>query len=311
MKRRAFISTVVVGTGVLAGCLGGSGNDGGGTPTRASTPTADDSSTQWSGASGGDVAISVEYSADIIEYGDPYSVTISARNQGDDSAMMIGDIVYRTGDQSSWDYLTEMEPWSVAAGQTQSKTFDVQPTATGTLEVGYQDVYEGIIDTWTLEVNAPNLVYGEQLVYYDGLGVTVDISLADAVEAPIRNLMDEDYREDRLVRPNTGRTWGVIDVTLENTDDNDDVDTPLDDGYTLLLAGNQQSRLAGGRQVDWMELETLYEGELTVLDTYFPPEVLVPGASSSGRIVFDVSEDVDLTDATVMLTRYDVRSRWE
>lgn len=330
MRRRTVLATgTAAGLGFIAGCLGGDDEDGGdsnGDSDATPTPEPPDE------PDAGELSYSVATSKDEIDWGDEYSVTVTAQ-AGEDPPETMTAILYQTEDESMWSgsfRATEMW-WRLDAGDSQTETFEIEPPAAGELTFGLMDVMEeDVIDEWDLMVNPPVQSFGESLSYYDGLDVTLEVELPEWLEFELKWSYDPVESGMYSVRPREGQ-WVKVSVTAENTNTNEEVSLPDDEDFNGLAGSSQLYHFVGrelvGEDTDYEVdnpedewdpssgedrpyLEVEYD-DYTQEGYWDPPREIISGALEEGWLLFVADADVTVEDIEIRLNRNDLRATWE
>ncbi|UWG48426.1 hypothetical protein HSRCO_2156 [Halanaeroarchaeum sp. HSR-CO] len=325
MKRRTIITTsATVGLAFLAGCSSAERTD---SPTETATTWADGETTsQTDGDASDGPSVVVEPSTTALEYGADYSVAVT---------MEAGSEPIETRTEIWWD--TEADPgwtsapgtnaqWSISAGGSETKTFDIVPPSTGDVVFAVTDLdqFMDILDEWELTVEPPLAALDESISFYDGLTVTMGASLEDEIQASTESYGGQEAYDERAIRPGIDDArWLVLTIVVENESGNDDIRVPDHRDIDVLAAGNQLEsqdlmfttepplfEFVGDppdpdREEYWVELqeEPGYYRE-------YGSTSLAPNSFVEGWIPYVVSDSVALEDVAVLL-EHGVRARWE
>lgn len=314
MFRRDYLACTAVGMAILAGCTGGDTPEVSGETT---TTTKQQYSDPYGSSSGGNgLTATVEPSVSAVAYGETYEVTVTLRNESDESSMYMGRFVAR-GPGVPWESLGQTGGVQLGPGQSETTTYQLVPPGVGTIEYGLMDAQTmNLLAQWTLDVDQPSVPFDEPIDYYDGLRVTAEESFADEIPMEVQDLESMTSLGLQPIRAPVGEQWVIVDLTLENTSDTDPVvmATLRDRDFTLLADGVQQERF---RAVGWSHSKFRdqfgeYE-EVNVLeeaDHYNPPAELVPGAKTQGWLLFTAPMDADDQTLQLVLVR-EVLELWD
>jgi hypothetical protein len=318
--------TIVLGT--LAGCSGGDEEEPESTPTTAEE--SGDAATPEEPAEGG-VSFAVDPSTDEIDWGETYTVTVAV-SAGEDPPFLETGIVYETESDSSWSggFDNTVQMWQLEGGESQSETYEIEPSAVGDLKLGLmRSAKQEVVEEWDLTVNPPTAAFGEPISYYDGLDVTLDVELHEWLEFELEWGYPEVKKGMYSVHPTDGQ-WVTVSITAENTNTNSEVRLPEREDFSG-LGGNSQLEPYAGRkpvggdtdyELDQVEEEwDMSSGEerpylMMEYDDYTqegywkPPRTLISGAVEDGWLLFETGADVTVDDIEIRLNRNDIRATW-
>lgn len=318
-------ATLAFGT---AGCLGGEGED-----TKTTAENGDRSTTEPGGETAekpeeGEVTFAVDHAGTEMDWGEAYSVTITAR-AGEDPPPVGTAVLYQTGDDAEWSgsFGNAETAWQLESGESESKTFEIEPPVVGDLTIGVMESTEQtVVEEWDLTVRPPTAAFGESIPYYDGLDVTIDVALHEWLDFELLKRDQGDEAGMYSIRPTEGQ-WVKVNVTAENTNTNTDVRLPGYDAFSALAGSDQlehprylgETVGAGTRfEVDdqtrheegaWMEMND--GGEPDQEGFWLPPSELVSEAVEEGWLLFETKPDTTPEDLEIRLNRNDVRATWE
>ena len=322
MRRRTLLR---VGGGIafvaLAGCSGGDGDESETTTTSKEEASGD--TTETSGDE--DVSYSVEPSANQLDWGEDYSVAVTVQCEHE-SAQLATGILYQTADDHQWagSFGNTETMWQLDTGESETKTFDVDPPTVGELKLGLLEITsEEVVEEWELSVSPPTAAFGGTNSYYDGLDVSLDVELTEWMDFEL------DYGDESgmyAVRPQGGQ-WVKVTVTAENTNTNSEVSLFGDDAFTALAGSSQLDRprsLGEGvgagtdyeiddqtRHDEGARLEMYKGGSAQQEGYWYPPSELISGATEEGWLVFEGETDTTKSDLQIRLERADIRATWE
>lgn len=325
MKRRTVVTTgATVGLAFLAGCSSGGPDD---RPTDTESGPAGETTSPTGGDAAGEPSIVVEPSTAELDWGADYSVAVTME-AGSEPIETFTEIWWDAEDDPGWTSVSETNAqWSIPAGQSETKTFDIVPPTTGDVVFAFTDLdqFMDILDEWELAVAPPRATLDEPIPFYDGLTVTMRASLEDEIQARTESYGGQEEYDERPIRPWENDTrWLVLTVTAENDSDNDDVRAPDHREIAVLAAGNQldaeglmftteppRFEFVGeppdpDREDYWVELQ-----EDSGYYDEFGSTTLVPNAFVEGWIPYVVSDSIALDDVTVQLEYDDVTAVWE
>lgn len=330
MRRRQLLTvggTIVLGT--LAGCSGDNGEESESTPT--SEPADTESAAQTTAQTAeGESRFNVEASTTEIDWGERFEVTITA--QGGEDAMTKGStVVYQTEEDSTWagSYGETEYIWQLGAGETETETFEIQPTKTGEHTMALMTSDNEKIAEWKLTVKSPTAVFGEPISFYDGLDLTLDAELHEWLEFELKWGYPEEKTGMFSVHPKDGQ-WVKVSLTAENTNTNEEVSLPEPENFSG-LGGNSQldhytgrEPVGGDTEYELDEIEDEWDmssGEdRPYLDVKYddysqegywkPPNNLISGAVEEGWLLFEADADVTADDIEIRLNRNDIRATW-
>lgn len=321
MRRRTVLATgAAAGLGFIAGCLGDDDNDVNDEPT----PTPEPTPVEPDEPEAGEVTFSVQPSTDEIDWGDEYSVTVTAR-AGEDPPETLTAILYETEGDAMWSGSfggTEMR-WDLDDGESRTETFEIEPPAVGELTLGLMDpVDERVIDEWGLMVYPPTQSFGETLSYYDGLDMTIDVEFQDWLEFEM-SWDDGAETGTYSVRPREGQ-WVRVWITGENTNVNEEVRMVGADEFTALADRSQldypsrvnPTEVGAGTSYEVVDSTRNEEGAWMnrmgeVEGIWSPPRELIPGAVEEGWVLFETDADTTTDDLEIRVNRHDIRATWE
>lgn len=324
MRRRTLITTgATLGLAFLAGCNSSEQTGG---PTETAT-TWDDQVTTHSGDAGSnEPTVVVEPSTSDLEYGVDYSVAITMESASEPIETFT-EIWWDNAEDPGWTSVPETNAqWSIPAGQSETKTFDIVPPTTGDVVFAVTDLdqYMDILDEWELAVGPPLAALDEPISFYDGLTVTMRASLEDEIQAGTESYGGQETYDERPIRPGIDDArWLVLTIRVENDSDTDDIRVPEHGDIDVLAADNQveaqdlmftteppRFEFVGDppdpdREDYWVELqeEAGYYRE-------YGSTSLAPNGFIEGWIPYVVSDTIALDDVAVLL-EYTVRARWE
>lgn len=305
----------------LAGCSGDDGDESESDTTTEEASSGD--TTETSG--GGDVSYSVEPSANQLDWGEDYSVSVTVE-AGDESVQLATGIVFQTEDDQQWagSFGNTEKMWQLEAGESESATFDVEPPTVGELRLGlYDAASEQVVEDWELAVTPPTAAFGGTNSYYDGLDVTLDVELTEWMDF---ELDYEDESGTYAVRPQGGQ-WVKVTVAAENTNTNSEVRLFGDDAFTALGGSSQLDRprslgedVGAGTNYEiadqtrheegaWMEMYK--DGNAQQEGYWYPPSELISGSAEEGWFVLEAESDTTKADLQIRLERSDIRATWE
>jgi|GEM_PF-4688996 len=325
MKRRAFVATgTAVGVAFLAGC---SSNGPGVQPTETGTTRETRDGTETAGE--GEFSVTVEPSTTELEWGVDYSLDVTME-AGDEPIQTMSEIWWDTDADPGWTRIQGTNVvWDIPAGQSETKTFDIIPPATGDIVFAFADVdrFSDILDEWELAVAPPLAPLGEAISYYNGLDVSMQVSVQDTLDVTIYEYggAGNPYEGEYSIRPAPAGSnqWLVLTMTAENSTANTDVAPPDHDRIDVLAEGIQLERKGllfnylSDNDFDIVgdppeEGESAYMVDFTQEQGYYDwQNVLVPTATATGWLPYVVNADVTLDDIAVLLEYNEIRSRWE
>lgn len=296
----------------MAGCLGDSDDT-----DADDDPALDDDAP-------GELTYSVEPTATEIDWGEEYSVTVTAE-AGVDSPLEVTVVAYQLAGDTRWSNIVHTRStWSLDDGEVRTETYDIEPPATGEITFGlFRELFDTVAADWDLLVNPPSAALGETISYYDGLEVTLDARLLDSIAFLLVDRRDQDELGVYPVRPQDGQ-WVEVTVTAENTSTNTDVGLPDRDDITALADGTPLARprqtgdhVGDGRDTAYEvadETVEVREGWFEPRreeEFYDPPDELIPGATYEGRILFETGIDTTVADISARVGHRDVHATWE
>jgi hypothetical protein len=260
MRRRYLLrGGKVMAVGSLAGCIGdiadiGDGSDAT-TPTKPedeSGPEPEDESDPEpeDGSDEGEVSFSVEPSASEIEWGEPYSVTVTVTPEGAPGDVATG-IIFQKGSTASWSgpISDTGKRWQLDAGESQTETFDLEPSSVDDYTLGLANVQkETVIEEWKLSVTPPTAEFDETISYPNGFKMTVDAELHEWLELKL-SWDGGDETGTYAVRPRDGQWVRVWATGENNSDENETLTGPAGQDFTALAGGTQLNRISGGKSV--------------------------------------------------------------
>lgn len=145
MYRSGLLTTgATIAVGSVAGCLGddaGSDSDtDGDSGTDAETDSGtDDGSDSGTQPDAGEVAFRVEPSTTELEWGDDYSVTVTAE-AGPDPPERATVVAYQGEGDNQWSGVANTEAvWRLEGGERQTETYDIRPPSSGQLSYALMD----------------------------------------------------------------------------------------------------------------------------------------------------------------------------
>lgn len=325
MRRRKLLAAgAAITLSVIAGCSGDDNGDG-----PASTPTSDpDEETPEppEEPGDGDLSFSAESSATEIDWGEEYSVTVTAR-AGESPPHVMTALVYQSEADSTWSgsFGNGEMLWRLDGGESRTETFELKPPEVGECKVGLMTQDGEVIEEWELTVNPPTAEFGETISYYDGLDVTVDAELHDSMDFEIT----WDYGDESgvySVRPKDGQ-WVKVSVVAKNTNTNEDVRVPGEDRFSGLAGSSQLNsprslgtEVGAGTEYEiddetrheegaWMEMYK--DGAAQQEGYWYPPSELIAGAEEKGWILFETDKkDISVDDVEIRSNRNDIRATW-
>lgn len=330
MKRRAVLTGgVTIALASIAGCTGDGDGDSGSTPT--TEPGVEPTTEPGEEPPPGEVAFSVEHSGAEMDWGDEYSVTVTAR-AGDEPPDVVTVIAYQMGDESTYSHTFDNTEavWRLDAGKSRTKTFEIEPPAVDEFHVGlFNTVEEEVVEEWDLTVTPPVQSFGETLSYYDGLDVTVDVELHEWLEFDL-HWDGRDESGTYPVRPEGGQ-WVKVNITAYNRNDRggDGVGVPTVEAFSA-RAGNsalEHPRWSGAdvgadtrfevddedgnRDEERSRLEMRHDGEPQQEGFWFPQDDISPDIVEEGWMVFETGTDTTKEDLQLALERDDITAIWE
>jgi hypothetical protein len=329
MRRRRFVTTgTAVGLAFLAGC---GSNEPGVQTTETGTPTETGDGRDTTGEGERAFSITVEPSTVELEWGVDYSVDITME-AGNEPIQTNCEIWWDTGTDPGWTPVqgTNMV-WDIPSGQSDMKTIDIIPPATGDIVFAFADLdqFSDILDEWELAVEPPQAALGEVIPYYDGLDVSMQASLQDTLDVTIYEYggAGNPYEGEYSIRPTppVSSQWLILTVTAENSTANADVAPPDSDHIDVLAAGTQLERkdllfnYLSDRDFEVVgdppeEGETAYTIDFTQEQGYYDwqdHDILAPTATATGWLPYVVSADLTPDDIAVLLEYNEIRARWE
>lgn len=305
----------------IAGCT----EDGGDTESTP-TPTLEPGAGSGAEPGAGGVTFSVDPSAKEIDWGDEYTVTVTAQ-AGDDPPAVGTGIMYGTeGSSRTGTVDNSGKQWMLDAGESQTETFEIDPPSVSEFTFRLMTGEQEVVAEWELTVNPPVQSFGETLSYYDGLDMTIDVELHEWLDF---ELLEGDMGEELgpySVRPEDGQ-WVKVNIVAENTNMNTDVGIP-EGGAFSALAGNSQldhprylgTNVGAGTEYEvddetrheegaWLEMND--GGEPGQEGFWLPQNDLVPGAGKEGWVLFETDTDATKDDLQIRCGRNDIRATWE
>lgn len=327
MNRRAFVMTAgIVGTVALAGCTGDSNDDGSdpATPTEAATATEPDSG---DGSGEPTLTATVEPSSSAVCWGEEYTLNTTIAASSDDRQFATA-VVYKTASDTEWtagiDGTEAM--WTLSAGQSKTKEFDIQPPETGELTLGLLTGEYETLDQWDLTVRPPTAAFGETVSWYDGLELTLDARITETIAVHVFSTAESDEQDLGVhpVRPtnHVEKRWLLVTVRAENNTVDQDVHVPWDEQFDVLVGGEpvelQRYMInpADDPGFEVLDETTKPVGSIRLgseSDYYDWSEgtTLPPTASTTGWLPYIVDADTTLDDVGAMARHNEVRARWE
>ncbi|MCU4717094.1 hypothetical protein [Halapricum hydrolyticum] len=325
MRRRTFVATgTVAGLTFLAGC-GSNDSDVQTTETGTTRETSDGTDT----AGEGEFSVTVEPSTAALEWGVDYSLDVTME-AGNEPIQTSSEIWWETNIDPGWTRVQGTNVvWDIPTGQSETKTFDIIPPATGDITFAVADVdqFSDILTEWELAVAPPQASLGEAISYYDGLDVSMQASLQDTLDVTIHEYggAGNPYEGEYSIRPTPAGSsqWLILTVAAENSTANVDVAPPNHDHIDVLAAGIQLERknvlfnYLSDRDFEIVgdppeEGESAYMVDFTQEQGYYDwQNVLVPTATATGWLPYVANSDVTLDDIAVLLEHNEIRARWE
>lgn len=306
MRRRYFVTAgTAVGLTILAGCS---------SPLdEPDEPGEDDSEVDEpdvSNGAPGAVDASVEPSASEITYGDEYTLTVTMRNTGSDTEFFSGQFVVRM-EGETWRNRVSTGLIQIPPDEVREETYTVAPPGVGELEFGFMEFMGEVLDQWSLSVASPRSAFGDANSFYDGVAVTADVELRDAMEMEVTG--DQGTATRSITAP-AATQWAVLSVRIENTT-NDVVNWGFSSRFFLRSNGIQQE---GYTSLNWYDDE--FEDQLRRDERervemgrqpgyYQRPTQLSPGGIAEGWLLFTVPEDASIGALDALLTRRE-QSAW-
>jgi hypothetical protein len=325
MNRRTLVRAgTAVGLAFLAGCASSE-------PSEQTTETTQDAGTDTPTGSDGEFSITIAPSTAELEWGVDYSVDVTME-AGSEPIQTFTEIWWDTDADPGWASVEETNVvWDVPAGQSETKTFDIVPPATGDITFALVDLdqFSDILDEWGLTVASPQTALGEAISYYDGLDVSMQASLQDTLDVTIYEYggAGNPYPGEYTIRPAPAASsqWLIVTVTAENSTTNADVAPPDNDYIDVLAAGTQLERKSllfnylSDRDFEIVgdppeEGESSYMVDFSREQGWYDwkrHDALVPTATANGWLPYVVSTDITLEDVAVLLEHNGVRARWE
>lgn len=308
MNRRRLLNALSVsGIAMIAGC-GDAEDPELGDETTPNDDEGDDEEPSTPGPGNGEpgaVDVSVHPSAEQIAYGDEYTVTVTMSNTTSVTQWFWGTIVVRRTTET-WRDVASTEMVQIPPEEEREETYIVAPPRLGDLEFGLMDSGWGeVLAQWTLSVESPQTGFGETNRFYDGLAVTTDVELSDAMDMRVET---DDGPETRSITAPAGMQWAVLSARVDNTSTDAVTWGPPWPQYFLRLDRVQQKEYTG--DLGWWDRE--FEDQLQrpeIVDLrrqsgYFqPPREISAGAAAEGWLLFSVSEDASIEALDALLTR--------
>jgi hypothetical protein len=319
MNRRQFLGTgAIVSVGLLAGCA----SDDPSSPTTEQGETTTDAGTPvGGGATDGQLSVQVTPSASSIQWGEDYSVTVTLEAGSDvEYDWAFTEIYYQIEGDTNWIGVATDSSWDLQPGSPQTKTYEIDPPATGEIAFRlYEDMIAGeTVAEWSLTVEPPVREFGQAIPYYDGLAVTVDARITDTIDFHVYDSYGGEDLGVYAVQPNDGR-WAIAAVAVENTNANQEVRPPHSGNLALLASGTQLEVVDGLLFVDGPAFSVVGDApaDAYVVDVssepgfFDPPNFVVPTATTRGWVPFLLHTDATADELAAVMTREDVRARWE
>lgn len=314
-RRHVLLGLGTTAVAGVAGCIDTDeliGDDDPETPTPPDDDPPDDDPPD-DGVPGMDVTVEPETEA--ITYGEEYTVSVTTRNRGDEAQFFGGTFMARVGTEP-WTDVAFGDATQIPAGEERTETYVLPPPTTGDLEFSYVDpVTQVALAQWNLTVEIPRAAFGEPNRFYDGLALTADLELRDAMEMPVEHAVDDDPGPRSIDAP-AGSQWVLLTLELENASDADTVNLAGPFGPDVFLTSNgvQQEQ---HRRISWIDAEfedqlSRHESvEVTRTTGYFdPPTELAPGGRTEGWLLFTAPEDATPETLEASLMRSEA-SAWD
>lgn len=322
MKRRSVLGTVIGGSvGLFAGCADGDepgdpdADDGTGDPS-----TDDD----IDDPAPGDVTYSVEPAATEIEWGERYSVAVTAR-AGSETPTEVTIVQYQRPGDTRWTNLPHTRStWDLEDGESRTVTHDIEPPASG--EITFRligELSDTVAAEWQLLVVAPIALLGEPISYYDGLELAVEAQIRESMEFTLVDRREQVVVGTYPVRPKNGQ-WVVVTIAADNTNVGANVGVPDPDDVHALSEGTplERPRTIGDEVGDDPGFDYEIADETAAVREgwfdprqeagfYDPPRELIPGAAYQGWSLFEADADIPPSAITVRVNHRGVWATWE